>query len=132
MLNRFASRGAVLSAFAMTAALLTAASRPTAAPRDTVAPHPVRDTATAKTATLQVQNNAFSDRTLYVTMGGMSQRLGTATAASTTYFTIPRTYVTGSTSVRFIANKFASFRREESQRMQLFPGDTLQMVIQGS
>ena len=132
MLSRTTSRGAVLSALAMTVALLTAASRPAAAPRDTVASRAARDTATVNTATLQVQNNALSDRTVYVTMGGVSERLGTATAASTTDFTIPRTYVTGSNSVRFITSRFASSRREESQRMQLFPGDTLDLLIRGS
>ena len=131
MLSRIASRGAALSAFAMTVALLTAAGRPSAAPRAPVAPHATRDTAAVTTATLQVQNNALSNRTVYVTMGGVSERLGTATAASTTDFTIPRTYVTGSNPVRFITNRFASSRSEESQRMQIFPGDTLDLVIQG-
>jgi len=131
MLSRSASRGAALSTLAITVALLTAASRRPAAPRANVAPHAVTDTTAVKTATLQVQNNAFSARTVYVTMGGVSERLGTATAASTTDFTIPRTYVTGSNSVRFITNRFASSRSEESQRMQIFPGDTLDLVIQG-
>ncbi len=131
MLNRITSRGAALSTLAITVALLTAASRPAFAPRNTVAPPSARDTATVKTATLQVQNNALSGRTVYVTMGGVTQRLGTATAASTTDFTIPRVYVNGSTSIRFITNRFASSIREESQRMQAFPGDTLDLVIQG-
>ncbi len=131
MLSRITSRGAVLSTLAITVALLTAASRPAVAPHNTVAPRAPGDTAVVKTATLQVQNNALSGRTVYVTMGGVSQRLGTATAASTTDFTIPRVYVNGSNSIRFITNRFAGSRREESQRMQVFPGDTLDLVIQG-
>ncbi len=132
MLDRITSRAAVLSALATAVALLTAASRIPAAPGANIAPPAARDTVAVNTATLQVQNNAFSDRIVYVTMGSRRQRLGTVNGASTTDLTIPKSYVNKASSVRFMSNPRFGDRREESQPMQLFPGDTVDMVIQGS
>ena len=131
MLSRITRQGAAVSALAVAAALLSAAGRPTPAPRGPIAPAAARDTTAVKTATLQVQNNSFSDRVISVTMGGMRERLGTAPAVTTTHFTIPASYVTNGTGVRFVADEFAGFDRQISQRVYLFPGDTVEMVIEG-
>ena len=80
---------------------------------------------------VQVHNYALSRRIIYVTTDGVRRRIGTVAAASTRDLTVPQTYVTGSPMVRFVANLYSGSRREESQRMHLFAGDTVDMVIQG-
>lgn len=131
MLDRITSRAAVLSALATAVVMLTAATRGPAAPLANVAPLATKDTAAVKTATLQVKNEALADRVVYVTMDGTRQRLGTADGASTTYFTIPRSFVSAVNTVRFLAHPRFGNTHEESQQMQLFPGDTVDMTIQG-
>lgn len=81
--------------------------------------------------TLKVENDGFTDRIVYlVTEGGMRERLGTATAASTTTFTIPAMFVQGSSYVWFAARRFAGFGYEWSPQTYLSPGDTVDMMIQ--
>lgn len=131
MLDRIRKQSVTVSALVVTVALLTAANRGNAAPTRDTAPSATRDSAAVRTATLQVENDGFSDRIIYVSMDGVRQRLGTARGASTTTFTIPRIYVNQSPAVRFIAEPFASFSREVSRQVYVFPGDTVDMVIEG-
>ena len=84
------------------------------------------------TAVLSVENNDFSDRVIYVVMSGMRHRLGTARAAATTRFVIPESYVLGSQEVRFLADVIGGMRPEVSERTEVAPGDTVEMVIEGS
>ena len=84
------------------------------------------------TAVLSVENNDFSDRVIYVVMGGMRHRLGTARGAATTRFVIPESYVLGSPELRFLADVIGGMRPEVSDRTEVAPGDTVDMVIQGS
>lgn len=95
-----------------------------------VAP-PARPPAHRDTAILKVENEGFTDRIVYlVTEAGMQERLGTATAASTTTFTIPAMFVRGTSYVYFAARRFAGFNWEWSPQTFLSPGDTVDMMIQ--
>ena len=114
MSDRIAVRGGVLSALAITAALLMAATRITPVPG---------------TATLKVQNDALSRRLVYVTMAGQRRWLGVASAGATTDFTVPRRYVAGRPSVRFVTTPYGGSPLDDSQRMQIIADDTLRMVI---
>lgn len=101
----------------------TAAFRP-AAP---AVHHPAR----RETAVLKVENDGFTDRIIYVvTESGMRQRLGTATAATTTTLTIPPVFLHGASYVWFAARRFAGFGYEWSPQTYLSPGDTVRMMIQ--
>ena len=95
------------------------------------APPPAHHTARHDTTTLKVENDGFTDRVVYlVTEGGMRLRLGTATAASTTTLTIPRTFVPENSFVWFAARRFAGFGYEWSPQTYVAPGDTVDMMIQ--
>ncbi len=80
-------------------------------------------------AILSVENDAFNDLEVFVTMDGSRQRLGLAPGMRTTNFTIPRSFVGGST-VRFLAHEIAGSRPEVSQQTSVAPGDTVSMIIQ--
>ncbi len=95
------------------------------------APPPVHHTVRHDTVTLKVENDGFTDRIIYlVTQGGMRERIGTATAASTTTFTIPPTLLQADSYVWFAARKFAGFEYDWSPQTYLAPGDTVDMTIQ--
>ena len=132
MLERTTKHGAVLSALAVTVALLSVAARGNAAPVDHVAPLGARDTAAVKTATVDVHNYAFSSRIVFVKDHGVSRRIGRVPPETTRDLTIPGKYVDGSPRIRFMADYYDRSRRDESQKVRLFPGDTVQMAIPGS
>jgi hypothetical protein len=123
MLDRIVVRGGALSALAVSAALLMAATRGTAAP---LTGH---HTAMVGTTTVKVQNDALSGRLVYLTMDGQRHWLGVAGPGATTDFTVPRRYVAGRPSVRFLADPRGGAPLDESQRMQLIAGDSVRMVI---
>jgi hypothetical protein len=80
---------------------------------------------------LQVENDGVTDRIMYlVTESGMRQRLGTASAVSTTTFTIPSMFVGRASNTWFEARRFAGYNYEWSPQMFLSPGDTVHMMIQ--
>lgn len=81
-------------------------------------------------ATLNVENDAFSDLVIYVATQGTRQRLGIARGLTTTNFEIPRAVVAGSPTVRFLADDIGGSRPEVSQQTNIAPGDTVVMVIQ--
>ena len=83
-------------------------------------------------ATLSVENDAFNDLVIYVATQGVRQRLGIARGVATTSFEIPRSFVTGSPTVRFLADDIGGRRPEVSQQINVAPGDTVSMVIQRS
>ncbi len=124
MSTRIAARSGTLWALSLAGLIAaTTAFRP-AAPQAHKAARP-------ETATLKVENDGFTDRIVYiVTETGMQERLGTATAASTTTFTIPSMFVRGTSYVYFAARRFAGFNWEWSPQTFLSPGDTVDMMIQ--
>ncbi|MGH7691003.1 MAG: hypothetical protein ACREN3_15470 [Gemmatimonadaceae bacterium] len=95
----------------------------------TAAPQPADQRAT--TATLSVENHTFSDQVIYVVTGGMPQRLGIASAERTTKLTIPRADLTASPQLRFLARPIGGNGGERSERITVYPGDDVAMIIEG-
>ncbi len=119
--HRLASRGAGM--LALTLAALFASSCRTAAPQ------PADRGPT--TATLSVQNNDFNDRVIYVVSAGGRRRLGIARGEATTKLKIPPTLVSGPQPLRFLAEPIGGNGVERSEQITVYPGDEVDMVIEG-
>ena len=78
--------------------------------------------------TLSVDNQSFSDMTIYATRG-QRVRLGTARGKSRTVLTIPTALVTGTTTLQFIADPIGSSRAAVSEEIQVSPGDSVGITI---
>jgi hypothetical protein len=78
--------------------------------------------------TLTVDNQSFSDMTIYATRG-QRVRLGTARGKSRTVLTIPPALVTGTSTLRFIADPIGSSRASVSEEIQVSPGDSIGIAI---
>ena len=79
--------------------------------------------------TLRVENQGFSDMTIYVIRSGQRVRLGTVTGNSTQVLTIPANLVFGATSLRFLADPIGSNRTPVSDEITVQPGDEVGLVI---
>ncbi len=81
-------------------------------------------------ATLEVENRAFSDMTMYVLDGVQRRRLGVVTGNSTTHFTIPDYLIRGgSAPLRFLADPIGGQRLPVTESIVVVPGDTVQITI---
>jgi hypothetical protein len=78
---------------------------------------------------LQVDNQGFLDMNVYAVRSGQRVRLGTATGNNKTNFTVPRSLVSGLTSLRFIADPIGGSRASVSQEITVAPGDTVVLTI---
>jgi hypothetical protein len=79
--------------------------------------------------TLRVENQGFSDMTIYAIRSGQRIRLGTATGNQTTTFTIPSNLIFGATPLRFLADPIGSDRTPVSDEITVQPGDQVRLVI---
>jgi len=80
--------------------------------------------------TVTVDNQSFSDMTIYVTRG-QRVRLGTARGHAKTTFTIPPSIVAGISTLQFIADPVGSSRASVSQEISVNEGDSLGLLIPG-
>lgn len=89
-----------------------------------------RARAEAERAVVEVENRAFSDMTVYVVEGaGARRRLGLATGASTTTFTIPSSVVGLGRELQFIVDPIGSTRTAITNSLFVTPGQRVRMVI---
>lgn len=79
--------------------------------------------------TLRVDNQSFSDMTIYAARSGQRTRLGTAPGHSSSFFTVPSGLLGGMTSLRFIADPIGSSRASVSEEIIVTPGDSVVLVI---
>jgi hypothetical protein len=79
--------------------------------------------------TLKVQNDAFSDMTIYLIRGMESIRLGTANGNRTTILKIPSSVIFGTTSLRFQARPIAGTRQPVTEEIGVSAGDEVTMII---
>jgi len=79
--------------------------------------------------TIDVQNQSFSDMTVYVLMNGARTRLGIAPGNRTTVLTIPPYLLAGTEFVRFVAAPIGGKRTPVTEEVDVSPGDQLVMVI---
>src|SRR4030095_1485404 len=79
--------------------------------------------------TLRVENQGFSDMTIYAIRSGQRVRLGNAPGNSTTTFTIPAHLIFGATTLRFLADPIGSNRTPVSDEITVQPGDEVRLVL---
>lgn len=81
-------------------------------------------------ATLTVENQGFSDMTIYVVSGTTGRvRLGQVTGNSTQSFPIPGYLVRGGEVLRFLARPVGGSRGPVSDELQVNPGETVTLTI---
>lgn len=91
---------------------------------------PADTTAAPTTTTLSVDNQNFSDMTIYVIeASGARQRLGTATGNSRTTLRIPARLLGGSRALRFQADPIGGTQAPISQEITVVPGETVVLTI---
>lgn len=88
------------------------------------------DSATPRAETaVRVENQSFSDMTIYVVRGGQRVRLGMVPGNSTRLFFLQPSLVPGVTPLRFLADPIGSSRTALSHEVVVQPGDVIEMVI---
>jgi hypothetical protein len=80
-------------------------------------------------ATLQVENQGFTDMVIYAVSGGQRIRLGMATGNSTKSFALPRYLVGTGGPLRFLADPIGGSRTPLSEEMTVQPGDIVTLTI---
>ncbi|MDP9205837.1 MAG: hypothetical protein M3P12_10345 [Gemmatimonadota bacterium] len=78
---------------------------------------------------VQVDNQGFSDMTVYAARSSQRVRLGTATGNSKTNFDIPQALISGLTPLRFVADPIGGRRASVSEEITVAPGDTVVLTI---
>jgi len=81
------------------------------------------------TTSVQVENQAFADMTVYVLEGGRRVRLGTVPGISTRTFEIPERLLFGVSSLRFQVDPIGSDQAPISHEITVTAGDTLRLII---
>ncbi|MEP6507208.1 MAG: hypothetical protein ABJC63_03210 [Gemmatimonadales bacterium] len=82
-----------------------------------------------KLTTVVVDNRAVLDMNIYVLRGGQRIRLGTANGLSKTALTIPRGIVSGTMTVRFLADPIGSNKTPVSEEISVDEGDEVGLMI---
>ncbi len=82
----------------------------------------------AEHTTVTVDNQSFSDMTIYV-VRGQRIRLGNARGHSKSTFTIPPSIVAGVSTLRFVADPIGSSRASVSEEISVNAGDTIGLTI---
>jgi hypothetical protein len=89
-----------------------------------------RAAAESERTVVRVENQGFSDMTIYVLRSGTQRiRLGLANGNRTTVFEIPRYLVSFPTSLRFVADPIGSSRTPVSDEIAVNPGDEVVLTI---
>ena len=79
--------------------------------------------------TLVVKNDSYLDHNIFLLQGSQRIRIGTARGLSSTCFTIPPQYVFGVTSLQFLADPIGGTVTPVSERINVAPGDEVQLQI---
>lgn len=106
---------------ALSLAFATAACGASRARPDTADPNAV--------TTLRVVNQGYLDRTIYLVENSQRVRLGQVTGNSTMVLRIPKQYVFGASTLRFIADPIGSNAVSISQSITVSPGDQVELMI---
>jgi hypothetical protein len=81
---------------------------------------------------LVVRNDNYLDHNIYLLQGLQRIRMGTARGLATSRFTIPRQYVFGVSVLQFLADPIGGTITPVSERINVAPGDEVQLQIRGS
>jgi hypothetical protein len=79
--------------------------------------------------TLRVENQGFSDMTIYAIQEGQRIRLGLATGNSTSVFKIPDYLLGAANTIRFLADPVGGTRTPVSDEISVHPGDQVTLTI---
>jgi hypothetical protein len=80
-------------------------------------------------SSISVENREFIDMGIYALRSGQRFRLGIATGHSTTVFTIPEYLVKPGEELQFVCDPIGAVRDQFSERMTVYPGDYLVLII---
>jgi hypothetical protein len=80
-------------------------------------------------ATVEVENQAFSDITVYVIEGVQRQRLGVVSGNATTHLRIPERLLGRGSPLRFFADPIGGQGLPVTEEIMVEPGDTVRMTI---
>lgn len=89
-------------------------------------PEPAR----AEAADVRVTNSNWSDMTVYVERAGHRSRLGSVTSMQSATFQIPRAMMSGTGSLRLVADPLGSAQPYVTPVLQVWPGQTVDFTIQ--
>lgn len=78
---------------------------------------------------IRVENQGFSDMTIYAIRSGQRVRLGIASGNATTTFTIPANLIFGATPLRFLADPIGGNRTPVSDEITVQPGDQVRLIL---
>jgi hypothetical protein len=80
-------------------------------------------------ASIRVDNEGFSDMTVYAVRSVQRVRLGLAPGHANTVFTVPSALINGATQLRFIADPIGGARASVSEEITVAPGDSVTLTI---
>jgi hypothetical protein len=80
-------------------------------------------------ASIRVDNEGFSDMTVYAVRSAQRVRLGLAPGHANTIFTVPSALMNGLTQLRFIADPIGGARASVSEEITVAPGDSVTLTI---
>jgi hypothetical protein len=80
-------------------------------------------------AAIRVDNQSFSDMTVYVLRSVQRVRLGLAPGHANTVFNVPSALMAGATPLRFIADPIGGARPSISEEITVAPGDSVTLTI---
>jgi predicted small secreted protein len=80
-------------------------------------------------ASIRVENQGFSDMTVYALRSAQRVRLGLAPGHANTVFTVPSALMNGLTQLRFIADPIGGARASVSEEITVAPGDSVTLTI---
>jgi hypothetical protein len=80
-------------------------------------------------AAIRVDNQSFSDMTVYALRSAQRVRLGLAPGHTNTVFTVPSALMNGLTPLRFIADPIGGARPSVSEEITVAPGDSVTLTI---
>jgi hypothetical protein len=81
-------------------------------------------------ARVEVQNNNWSDMTIWAYRDGLRVRLGTVTSMATQVFNLPRTIASAAGSIRLVASPLASNTQHTTPAVTIWPGQTIEFRIE--
>lgn len=79
--------------------------------------------------TLEVDNQNFSDMTVYLVNGGQRVRLGRATGKTRTTMTLPRGVLTFPRELQFQADPMGGRAGSVTNRLWVTPGDRVVLIL---
>lgn len=84
---------------------------------------------TEPVTTLEVDNQNFTDMTIYLVNGGQKIRLGRATGKTRTTLTIPRNVLTFPRELQFQADPLSGRSGSVTNRIWVTPGDRVGLIL---